>query len=336
MPNINTSYAEKYTVADLLRESSSELALGLVAGEAGTAQPISAPRIQKPGLALTGYCEQLHRSRVLVIGATETEYLSSRSVEHRVAGIQTMMDSCPACVVVTTQLSPDSTLLSACKEKQVPLITTKLTSAEFIARVTAILQERMAPQQQVHGVMVDVLGVGVLLLGKSGIGKSEAALELVVRGHRFIADDIVMLRRKQKAIYGSASSILNNHMEIRGLGIVNIKDLFGISSVCTTAKVDMVVELAMWDDNASYDRLGVEQKTVSILDVSLPQWVLPVRPGRNLAMLIEVSARNYLLKSQGHDAASQLVNTLRKKMVQTSSSPAAMGDESVAAIKGEG
>jgi HPr kinase/phosphorylase len=199
----------------------------------------------------------------------------------------------------------------------VPLLSTPLMSSVFINRVTKFLEFRLAPSTTVHGVLIDVLGVGVLLLGKSGIGKSEAALDLVMRGHRLVADDIVDIRRRPPDIvFGSGSDIIKHHMEIRGLGIINIKDLFGIAAVRDTKKIELVVELVEWSPDEEYDRLGVEDLTYTILDVTIPQLRIPVRPGRNMTSIIEVAARNQLLKIQGHHSAREFQDRLNKAIAE--------------------
>jgi HPr kinase/phosphorylase len=186
----------------------------------------------------------------------------------------------------------------------------------FINRVTKWLEQRLSPTTSVHGVLIDALGVGILLLGKSGIGKSEAALELVLRGHRLVADDIVEIhKRPPDMIYGSGSEIIKHHMEIRGLGIINIKDLFGISAVRDQKKVELVVELVDWNDEEEYDRLGVEEQTHLILDVPLPMLRVPIRPGRHIGSIIEVAARNLLLKFQGKHSAREFQERLDRALL---------------------
>jgi HPr kinase/phosphorylase len=204
--------------------------------------------------------------------------------------------------------------ITACEDAGVPLLGSTLTTADFIVAVSGWLGDRLAPQTQVHGVVVDVIGIGVLLLGKSGIGKSETALDLVVRGHRLVADDVVVMWKKGSAILGTGEEVIRHHLEIRGLGIINIKDLFGIAAVRETKKIELVVELVEWTEGGEYDRLGIDDLNYSVLGVELPRLCLPVRPGRNLATLIEVGARNQLLKAQGHHSARELQERLRQAM----------------------
>jgi HPr kinase/phosphorylase len=263
---------------------------------------VTVPRIQKPGLALTGWPEQLHEGRVLVLGGTEIDYLADHAPARGV-GITTLLASDPACVVVCRGLAPPAELLAAAESRNVPVLVSALATADFIALVTTWMADRLAPSTQLHGVLMDVLGIGVLMVGKSGIGKSETALDLVVRGHRLVADDVILVRRHGNQLSGRGASLIGHHMEIRGLGIINIKDLFGISSVREGKVVELVVELHEWDADAEYDRLGIEDAALRLLDVDVPKLRLPVRPGRNIATLIEVAARNQLLKAQGIHSA---------------------------------
>ena len=279
------------------------LELRVVAGEAGLDRLIAVPRIQKPGLALTGWAEQLHDQRLLILGGTEIAYLHAIEPAARARGIATVLVSQPAAIAVSRGLEPPPELVAACEAAQVPLLCSTLITAELIVRVSSWLTDEMAPQTSIHGVLLDVLGIGVLLLGKSGIGKSETALDLVVRGHRLVADDIVELRRKAGFVFGSGSGIIRHHMEIRGLGIINIKDLFGIAAVRKTKKVELVAELVEWSEHEEYDRLGLDDHGYGILELDVPMVRIPVRPGRNLATIIEVAARNQLLKLQGHNSA---------------------------------
>ncbi|HEX4455582.1 MAG TPA: HPr(Ser) kinase/phosphatase [Kofleriaceae bacterium] len=275
-----------------------ELGATAVAGRRGLDRQVMVPRIQKPGLALTGWPEQLHEGRVLVLGGTEIDYLAEFE-RARTVGVETLLASEPACVVVCRGLEPPSELVAAAEAHGVPLLSSTLVTADFIAAVTAWMSDRLAPSTQLHGVMVDVLGIGVLMIGKSGIGKSETALDLVVRGHRLVADDVILVRRHGHQLSGRGAGILGHHMEIRGLGIINVKDLFGISAVRESKVVDLIAELHEWDGDVEYDRLGMDDRVETLLEIDVPKIVLPVRPGRSLATLIEVAARNQLLKAQG-------------------------------------
>ncbi len=288
-----------------------------VVGLEGLGHRIEVPRIQKPGLALAGYAEQLHRQRVLVFGGTEIEYMLGLDSAALHLAVKTVMASDPACVVLTRGLTPLAELEAACVAEGVPLLVTPRDSATFIKKVTNWLDVQLGETTTVHGVMVDVLEVGILLLGRSGVGKSEAALDLVERGHRLVADDVVGIQsRADGTLVASGSIELGHHMEIRGLGIINIADLFGITAIRDSKRLDLVVELSEWREGATYDRLGIEERTYELLDTQVPFVVVPVKPGRNIASIIEVAARNQLLKDVGHYSAQELLKRLDEQRVK--------------------
>ncbi|HSK05742.1 MAG TPA: HPr(Ser) kinase/phosphatase [Kofleriaceae bacterium] len=301
-------------VGELLERA--ELEVKAVAGRAGLGRTVSVPRIQKPGLALTGWPEQLHEGRVLVLGGTEIDYLEDpgRDAASRTAGITTMMASDPACIVVCRDRAPPAELAAAAEARGVLMLVSTLATADFIAAVTAWMADRLAPQAEVHGVLLDVLGIGVLVIGKSGIGKSETALDLVVRGHRLVADDVIRIRRQGTGVVGRCAGLLGHHMEIRGLGIINVKDMFGIAAVRETKKIELVIELREWSADEEYDRLGFDDRTDHLLGCPVPALRFPVRPGRNLATLVEVAARNQLLKLQGTHSARAFRDQLHRAM----------------------
>jgi HPr kinase/phosphorylase len=299
------------TVGELLERA--ELGVTAIAGKAGLSRTVAVPRIQKPGLALTGWPEQLHPGRVLVLGGTEIDYLVDNPSARKV-GVETLLASDPACIVVCRGLPPPEEVVEAREARGVPLLGSSLVTADFIAQVTSWMNDRLAPETQMHGVLMDVLGIGVLMVGKSGIGKSETALDLVQRGHRLVADDVILVRRQAGQLTGRGAGILGHHMEIRGLGIINIKDLFGISSVREAKKIELVVELHEWDSRVEYDRLGFDEHVEHLLEVPVPKLILPVRPGRNIATLIEVAARNQLLKLQGIHSARAFRDQLHRAM----------------------
>jgi HPr kinase/phosphorylase len=299
------------TVGELLERA--ELSVTAVAGKRGLVRTVTVPRIQKPGLALTGWPEQLHPNRVLVLGGTEIEYLADHEPARKV-GIETLLASEPACIVVCRSLTPPVELHEAAESRGVPLLVSTNVTADFIAMVTSWMTDKLAPSAELHGVLMDVLGIGVLMVGKSGIGKSETALDLVVRGHRLVGDDVIRIRKIAGRLSGSGAGLLGHHMEIRGLGIINIKDLFGIASVREAKVVDLVVELHEWDAEVEYDRLGFDEHTEKLLEVNVTKMRLPVRPGRNIATLIEVAARNQLLKAQGIHSARAFRDKLHRAM----------------------
>ena len=300
-----------------LLETESGLALTAIGGKAGLFRKIAGSRIQKQGLALAGYVQHVHPERMQVLGLTEIAFFRNLDEEGRQRGASSLASVRPCCVVITRGLEVPTEILAACEEAGVPLLSTPLMSSVFISRLTRVLENRLAPGTTIHGVFVDVAGVGVLLLGKSGVGKSEAALDLVMRGHRLVADDVVEIRKRvPDLLIGSCSDILKHHMEVRGLGILSIKDLFGIAAVRDAKKIDLVIELSDWNADDEYDRLGIDELRYAILDVALPLLKIPVRPGRNIAAIIEVAARNQLLKQQGIHSARDFQDRLTSAMQQ--------------------
>jgi len=304
-------------ISALLEDRDYDLQLTLVAGEKGLTRTLNSPRIQKPGLALTGFTEHLHPHRVQVFGNTEISYLRTLSEEKQREVLTRLFKEDLACVVVTKSLELPRVLVEACEAFGLALMKTPLLSSTFIQQVQGFLEEALTETSSIHGVLMDVFGVGILLLGKSGIGKSEIALDLVMRGHRLVADDIVdVARRKPGAVYGAGNPVIKHHMEIRGLGIINIKDLFGVSAVREQKKIELVIELQEWDPSQEYDRLGVEDRFLDIIGVPVPLSVVPVRPGRNMATIIEVAARNHLLKLQGHHSAREFAERLNRAIAE--------------------
>jgi HPr kinase/phosphorylase len=263
---------------------------------------------------------------VQIFGNTEMSFLATLPPEQVRVAMRRFFEEDVACLVVTKGIQPTAEMIAAADEAAVPLLRTSHVSSIFIEQIQGYLEDVLAAQTSMHGVLLDVFGVGILLLGKSGIGKSEIALDLVMRGHRLVADDIVdVKRRMQKAVYGAGSEIIKHHMEIRGLGIINIKDLFGVASIRERKKIEIVMELVEWDPSVEYDRLGVEDRKYRILDVEIAMLVVPVRPGRNMTTIIEVAARNHLLKQQGHHSALEFQERLNRAIAL---SPGARPEES--------
>lgn len=302
---------EIISVVDLLEETSERFGLRLAAGKGGLSKKITTSRIQKPGLLLTGLLEKLHSDRIQIFGKAEINYLKSLPENRLKPTLKLLEKADTPCYVITRKQKPPSFLSHLADRKKIPLLTTNLTTSFFIERFTKYLEERLAPTTTVHGVFVDVLGVGILILGKSGIGKSECALDLVTKGYRLIADDAVIIKRMSPTtLFGIASDIIKYHMEVRGIGIVNVKDLFGITAIREKKQMDIVVELAQWDTDEEYDRLGFEEGTYEILGVKLPILRIPVSPGRSVATVVEVAARNQLLKIMGHHSAIEFKKNL--------------------------
>lgn len=281
--------------------------LSLITGEGGLSKEVSTSRIQKPGLLLTGLLEELHSDRLQIFGAAEIGYLNSLEKENLDLALKVLDKPAFPAIIVTRDLEPPDMLLDLCRKNSIPLFKTCHTSSVLIEGITKYLEERLAPSTTLHGVLVDVLGVGILIIGKSGIGKSECALDLVSRGFRLVSDDVVIVKKMPPSVlFGTSSDLIRYHMEIRGLGIVNIKDLYGITAIRQRKQMDLVVELVKWESEGEYDRLGFEENTFGILGVDLPYLRVPVSPGRSVATIVEVAARNQILKIMGHHSAKAL------------------------------
>jgi HPr kinase/phosphorylase len=298
------------SVDDFVRDAPAALELSVLAGERGLAvRRINSARIQKLGLALAGFTHYVHAGRVQIVGQSEVWYLGQLPEGRRAEAIRNLTLDRISCVLVTKNLVPPAELVAAADAAGVPLLRTPLVSSVAIGVVTEHLQRALAPREVRHGVLLDAYGLGVLIEGESGIGKSECALDLIVRGHRLVSDDTVEVRRVgAEQLTGSAPELLRELMEIRGLGIINIRDLFGVSAIWNGAKsIGLSVRLERWREMKEVDRLGVDERTVEILGVKVPRVLLPVSPGRNLATLVETALRVHLLRVRGYNAARDFV-----------------------------
>ncbi|HSD65899.1 MAG TPA: HPr(Ser) kinase/phosphatase [Vicinamibacteria bacterium] len=294
-------------VAELLDEAAQPLKLDLAAGRAGLEHRVHLPRVQRPGLALTGYTDYIRYGRVQIVGSSEVGYLRKLSRSRRSAILARLCQCRITCFVVTKGLVAPPELLSAAEARAIPVLTTPLESTAFIKLLSAFLEERLATRLHLHSVLLDVFGLGVLILGESGIGKSECALDLIDRGHRLVADDVVEIKRMGDVLVGVSPDLTRFHMELRGLGVLNIKDLYGVSAMRLSKRVELVVQLERWEVGKEYDRLGLRDETFLILGVEVPLARMPVGPGRNIALLVEVAARNQLLREGGYDAGKRFV-----------------------------
>ena len=291
------------------------LNLTLMAGRKGLQKQIAHPQVQKMGLALTGFIQFISPERLQIIGKTEMAYFNTLAPAFQQEVIHKIFNLDLACVVVTRNLDIPGHLLEEADERGIPLFLTDLTSTEFIDRVNKFLEVKLAATTSIHGVLMDVFGVGVLILGKSGIGKSECALDLILRGHRLVADDMVFIQKRSPSfLLGVGFDIIQHHMEIRGLGIINIRSLLGVEAIRERKKIELVLELMEWNAYEEYDRLGFEEEKYPILEVDLPMLRIPVTPGRNLSTIIEVAARNHLLKMMGYDSALEFEKKLIRRM----------------------
>ncbi len=291
------------------------LPLELAGGAGGLDRRITSPHIQKVGLALAGFDAYLSAGRVLILGESEVRYLEELPSSSRVDAIRrTLAHDIPA-VLVTGGFTPPAELVLESDRARVPLLATPVATPLAFAKLTAILEDSLAERTMVHAVLMDILGLGVLIVGDSGIGKSECALDLVVRGHRLVADDTVEVRRRAESVLiGTCPELTRHHMEVRGLGVINIRELFGVASTRSSKRVELVVQLERWEAGREYERLGLDEAHYEILGLRVPLLRMPVAPGRNVAILVEVAARNQLLRSRGHHAARRLADRLERRL----------------------
>jgi HPr kinase/phosphorylase len=305
-------------VRELLTDEAAEsLHLVLLSGGDGLDNIINRPRIQKPGLALAGFMEYVHPGRIQILGKSEITFLQERPPAERGRIVAQLCRQGGSCFIITSALDPGQELIDETERHNVPLLRSDLASSVIIDRLTGYLEDRLAPHVVIHGVLLDIYGLGVLLLGDSGVGKSECALDLVVRGHRLVSDDVVEIRRRGGELWGNGPELTRYHMELRGLGIINVKDLFGVAAVQLSKPVEFVIYLDPWKAGKKYDRLGLDEQSYEILGIDLPYVEMPVGPGRNLSVLIEVAARNHLLKLEGFHPARQLARRLGRRLHDT-------------------
>lgn len=289
------------------------LPLELLSGGDGLERLITSPYIQKTGLALAGFQEYLKPGRVLVFGESEVRYLESLDSAARTRAVRLALSHNFPCVLITGGFTAPPELVVEAERARLPLLRTSIATPTAIAKLTSALEDTLADRITIHAVLMDVLGLGVLITGESGIGKSESALDLIVRGHRLVADDTVELRRRpDNVLIGTCPELTRHHMELRGLGVVNVKDLFGIASTRTSKRVELVVHLERWDPSREYERLGLDDEFEHMLGVRIRRIRMPVAPARNIAILVEVAARNQLLRAKGYHAARALANRLEQ------------------------
>lgn len=308
---------KKFTVLDLLDLDLSghdALDLKCIAGRRGLPRAITVPELNRPGLALSGFYESFASNRVQIFGRGETAYLQKLHKEKNTDSIRNFFRSQMPCCIFTYNLEPTEDFRRIAEESYCPLLQTSLTSTEFSNRIIRVFANQFAPRQTLHGVLVEVYGIGILLTGHSGVGKSETALELVERGHRLVADDIIEIRCVNgNIILGrGANTVISHHMEIRGLGIINISQLYGVGAIRDQKEVQLIVQLEDWNSAKAYDRLGTESKYKELLGVKVPVLEIPVRPGRNLPIIIEAAAMNERLKNMGYNSAKDFNQNVLK------------------------
>lgn len=270
--------------------------------------------INRPALQLTGFFEHFYSERVQIIGYVEYTYLAHLSREEKIPVYEKFLSYHVPCIIYTTMIEPDEDMLRLAKQYEVPIFTTKKTTSDFMAEIIRWLGVELAPCISIHGVLVDVYGEGVLIMGESGIGKSEAALELIKRGHRLVSDDVVEIRRvSDVTLVGSAPDITRHFIELRGIGIIDVKTLFGVESVKNTQSIDLVIKLEEWDRDKQYDRMGLEEEYTEFLGNRVVCHSIPIRPGRNLAVIVETAAVNHRQKKMGYNAAKEFYNRVQSR-----------------------
>jgi HPr kinase/phosphorylase len=285
--------------------------LELISGEEGVNRPITTSDISRPALEMAGYFEYYPAERVQLLGKTELSFIERLSDKDRKFRLEKLCTDLTPCIIVTRDMEVPSELVEAAERESVPLIKSTRKTTRLSSHLTNYLESKLAPTTAVHGVLVDIYGVGVLITGKSGVGKSETALELVKRGHRLVADDCVEIRQEdQDTLVGTSPELIEHLLEIRGLGIINVMTLFGAGAVRTHKRISLIIDLEIWDKTKQYDRLGLEEEKMKIIDTDVTRLTVPVRPGRNLAVIIEVASMNFRLKRMGVNAAEQFSSRL--------------------------
>ncbi len=300
-----------YLVDDLYKQHGESLGLELIAGQAGVKKRIQVPEAHRPGLSLSGYLKGHAGKRILIFGKVEIEYVRHLDAQLRIQRLEAILNSLTPAVIVARRYRPPKELVSLCEKHSIPLLKTNMSTMNLISKLTLLLTEEFSPSMSCHGTLVEVFGVGILIQGDSSVGKSEAALGLVERGHRLISDDIVKVKKREgNYVEGFGAELTRHHMEIRGIGIINVAHLYGAVCVRDNKSIDLVVKLEAWDDQKFYDRVGLDEKYGDILGVKLPYHVLPVKPGRDVVLLLETIALNHRLKGMGYNSAKEFKTKL--------------------------
>lgn len=309
---------DMYIVQNLFERYNAHLGLQLIAGQEGLSRVIKVPEVHRPGLALTGYLKHFASQRLLVFGNVDTIYLKDLSKSLRIQRLRSILTLQTPAVIVAGRFKPPKELLDICEQDKIPLFRTSMTTMNLLSRLAILLIEEFSPVMTCHGTLVEAFGVGVLIQGDSSVGKSEAALGLLERGHRLISDDVVKIRLREGGYLEGCGPELSRHlMEIRGIGIINVAHLYGAISVRDHKTVEVIVKLEEWSDKQFYDRVGLDEKFYDILGVNVPYHVLPVKPGRDVVLLIETIVLNHRLKQMGYNSAKEfnakLLETLSLK-----------------------
>jgi len=325
---------KRFTVLDLididLKEHNS-LNLKCIGGRKGLSREITTQNINRPGLALSGFFDSFASERLQIFGRGEAAYLSKLAEDNKYENIRCMFSHPIPCCIFTHNLSPNNIIMEIAEEAGCPILQTDLPTSEFSARIIRILSGIFALRQSLHGVLVEVYGLGILILGDSGVGKSETALELIMHGHRLVADDVVDIHCVNGNVLmgAGANKIIAHHMEIRGMGIINITHLFGVGAIRDKKQVQLVVKLMEWDSTQNYDRIGIEEQYMEILGVNIPKLEIPVKPGRNVPIIIETAAMNERLKKMGYNAAKEFNQNILRWLESDTARAVYFGSEDI-------
>jgi len=304
-----------YRVSDLFAKHGVQLGLELIAGKKGMERPIKVPEAHRPGLSLAGILKDHASKRILIFGKVEIKYLLELESKVCIERLDAILTFPTPAVIIARRYRPPKELVRLCEKKSIPLFRASMSTMNLLSKLTLLLTEEFAPSTSIHGTLVEVFGVGVMIQGDSSVGKSEAALGLIERGHRLISDDIVKIKKKEGSyLEGFGAELTRHHMEIRGIGIINVANLYGVVCVRDQKSIDIVVKLEMWDDLNFYDRVGLDEKYCDILGVHLPYHTLPVKPGRDVVLLLETIALNHRLKDMGYNSAKEF-NTKLLEMI---------------------
>ncbi len=299
----------KISIAEFVQRIPADLQIEVIAGRGGLPKrEINSARIQKLGLALAGFAHYIHTGRIQIIGQSEIWYLSQLESEKKTEAIKNLDLDKISCILITKGLEPPIELSNLADDNNLPLLRTNLISSGAINQVTTFLQEVLAPQITLHGVLMGMFGIGVLILGNSGIGKSECALDLITRGHYLIADDSVLIKKVGEKLEGKSPELIQDYLEIHGLGIINIRELFGVSAIGKGSQIEICIELKNWNEFEEIDRLGIKMNNEEVFGLKIPKFVLPVSSGRNLSTLVETAVRLHLLRAAGFDGAQNLID----------------------------
>lgn len=307
-----------YRIEDLFTQHGKALGLELVTRNRGMKKRIEVPEAHRPGLSLAGYLKGRARKRILIFGKVEIAFLRDLGPEVRTKRLEAVISPATPAVIIARRYRPPKELLELCEKKGVALFRANMTTMNLLSKLTVLLAEEFAPSVTFHGTLVEVFGVGILIQGESSVGKSEAALGLVERGHRLISDDVVKVRKREGGyLEGFGPELARHHMEIRGIGIINVANLYGAVCVRERKSLDIVVKLEIWDEDHFYDRVGLDENYCDILSIKVPFHLLPVKPGRDVVLLLETVALNHRLKAMGYNSAKEfnakLLETLSRK-----------------------